>query len=86
MADDKGLNLNNLDRYTKLSPRFVLEEYSHCEVPAGCGGIVLRWRNPEVGIPIEFWHYTPGKHLAFPKNRNRSYSVSETSFRRNNPR
>jgi hypothetical protein len=61
MADDKGLNLNSLDRYAKHSPRFILEEYSHCEVPAGCGGVVLRWRDPKAGVPVEFWHYTPGK-------------------------
>ena len=30
----------------------MLEEYSHCEVPAGCGGVVLRWRDPEAGIPL----------------------------------
>src|SRR5262249_9124126 len=28
------------------------EEHSHCEVPAGCGGVVLRWRNPAAGTPV----------------------------------
>jgi hypothetical protein len=38
----KDLRLNSLSRYTKRSPEYVLEEHSHCEVPAGCGGVVLR--------------------------------------------
>jgi len=45
--------LNSLNRYVKSSPRFVLEEHSHCEVPAGCGGVVLRWRNRFTSIPVE---------------------------------
>lgn len=45
--------LNSLDRYVKSSPRFVLEEHSHCEVPAGCGGVVLRWRDRFTSIPVE---------------------------------
>lgn len=45
MPDD--LKLNSLSRYSKQSSRLVLEEYSHCEVPAGCGGVVLRWRKPD---------------------------------------
>lgn len=24
----------------------MLHQYSHCEVPAGCGGVVLRWVDP----------------------------------------
>ncbi len=46
------LQLNSLSRYSKKSPRLVLEEYNHCEVPAGCGGAVLRWNNPAESIPI----------------------------------
>lgn len=45
--------LNSLDRYVKSSPRFVLEEHGHCEVPAGCGGAVLRWRNRFTSIAVE---------------------------------
>lgn len=45
--------LNSLDRYVKASPRFVLEEHGHCEVPAGCGGVVLRWRDRFVSVPLE---------------------------------
>jgi hypothetical protein len=61
MADDKNLKLNSLDRYTKQSPRLILEEYSHCEVPAGCGGVVLRWRDPAAGVPVEFLLYATSK-------------------------
>jgi len=49
---DRDLKLNSIDRYVKSSPRFVLEEHGHCEVPAGCGGAVLRWRDPRNEIPV----------------------------------
>jgi hypothetical protein len=51
-AVDRDLKLNSIDRYTKSSPRFLLEEHSHCEVPAGCGGAVLRWRDPRHEVPV----------------------------------
>ena len=54
------LRLNSLDRFTKRSPRLLLEEHSHCEVPAGCGGVVLRWVNPATGLPILIDFYHPG--------------------------
>ena len=47
---DRDLKLNSLGRYAKSKSRLVLEEHSHCEVPAGCGGVVLRWRNPNSGL------------------------------------
>jgi hypothetical protein len=37
----------------KSSPTYVLEEHSHCEVPAGCGGVVLRWRDRFTAIPVD---------------------------------
>ncbi len=49
----RKLKLNELSRYHKNSPNLVLEEHDHCEVPAGCGGVVLRWRDPKVGSPTE---------------------------------
>lgn len=58
MADEK---LNSLDRFRKQSDRLVLEQHSHCEVPAGCGGVVLRWRNPFVALPLLVHLYAPGK-------------------------
>jgi hypothetical protein len=48
------LNLNSLDRFSKRSERLLLEQYGSCEVPAGCGGAVLRWRNPADGLPLVF--------------------------------
>ena len=57
MTDD--LKLNSLSRFSKQSPRLHLEEHGHCEVPAGCGGVVLRWYNPSKGIPVLFNVYTP---------------------------
>jgi hypothetical protein len=49
--DEQELKLNGISRYSKRSPRLVLEEYGHCEVPAGCGGVVLRWRKPNQPVP-----------------------------------
>jgi hypothetical protein len=59
MADQQ--RLNSLERFRKRSGRLVLEQHSSCEVPAGCGGVVLRWRNPLTAIPITVHLYTPGK-------------------------
>lgn len=59
--DERELKLNSLSRYSKTSPLYVLEEYGHCEVPAGCGGVVLRWRDPREGIPLTLWLYTAGQ-------------------------
>src|SRR5438132_10346894 len=47
---ERDLKLNSLGRYGKGSSRVVLEEHGHCEVPAGCGGAVLRWRDPNAGL------------------------------------
>lgn len=58
--DDEDLRLNTLHRFAKHSPRLVLEEHGHCEVPAGCGGVVLRWRNPDAGLPVVFYGGFPG--------------------------
>jgi hypothetical protein len=51
--------LNSLDRFRKQPGRLILEEHSHCEVPAGCGGVVLRWRNPQSALPLTIYLYTP---------------------------
>lgn len=57
----RDLKLNSPSRYSKESPQYVLEEHGHCEVPAGCGGVVLRWTNPHRAIPVQFWIYTRGE-------------------------
>jgi hypothetical protein len=51
--------LNSLDRFRKRSPRLLLEEHAGCEVPAGCGGVVMRWRNPLEARPVHVNIYTP---------------------------
>src|ERR1043165_5066507 len=51
--------LNSLDRFRKQPTRVVLEEHSHCEVPAGCGGVVFRWRNPQAAVPVTIHLYSP---------------------------
>jgi hypothetical protein len=51
VSDSDDLEINTLHRFAKHSPRLVLQEYSHCEVPAGCGGVVIRWYDPTAGAP-----------------------------------
>ncbi|MEO3927336.1 hypothetical protein ABGB07_26215 [Micromonosporaceae bacterium B7E4] len=58
---DRELRLNSVSRYAKESPLFILEEHGHCEVPAGCGGVVLRWRDPLAGIPLRIRLYAAGE-------------------------
>lgn len=52
---------NSLDRFRKHSPRLVLEEHDHCEIPAGCGGVVLRWRNPQAAQPYQLHAYVAAR-------------------------
>jgi hypothetical protein len=61
----EDLDLNSLSRFSKKSNHFILETQSHCEVPAGCGGVVLRWRNSKQGIPITFRIYAIGPYQVF---------------------
>lgn len=58
-SDDEDLRLNTLHRFEKRSPRLTLQIYSHCEVPAGCGGVVLRWTNPASAFGA-LLHVAPG--------------------------
>lgn len=62
---DEDLKINTLHRFKKHSDNLVLEVFSHCEVPAGCGGAVLRWRNPNEGLPCTFWGLCSGKSEVF---------------------
>jgi hypothetical protein len=57
MSDEQ--QLNSVARFRKQTGRLVLEEYDNCEVPAGCGGVVLRWRNPRAARPVLLYLYTP---------------------------
>jgi hypothetical protein len=50
--------LNSLDRFRKQSTRLLLEEHSSCEVPAGCGGLLMRWRDPQAARPLTIRIYT----------------------------
>lgn len=52
MSKDE-LKLNTLERFVKHSTSLVLEEHGSCEVPAGCGGVVLHWRDPSAGLPLQ---------------------------------
>ncbi|HZV02483.1 MAG TPA: hypothetical protein VFF73_37600 [Planctomycetota bacterium] len=60
---ERDLELNSLNRYSKKSPEFVLEEYGSCEVPAGCGGVVLRWvRRDEQEVQVSVSVFDRGDH------------------------
>jgi hypothetical protein len=65
--DERELRLNTL-RFDKQSPRLALEEHSHCEIPAGCGGVVLRWRR-RTTIPVLLWLHVAGEVQAFLDGR-----------------
>jgi hypothetical protein len=67
MADKQ--RLNSVERFRKKPERLVLEEHSHCEVPAGCGGVVLRWRNPTAVLPVTVHLYTPVKAICLLDGR-----------------
>lgn len=54
-----ALKLNSISRFSKASPHLHLEEHGHCEVPAGCGGVVVRWYNPTQAVPVLFIIYAP---------------------------
>lgn len=63
MSDE--LKLNSLSRFRKSSQQLILEAYGHCEVPAGCGGAVLRWTNPAREIPLQIWIHANGTSKLF---------------------
>jgi hypothetical protein len=54
-----------LNRFSKRPERFLLEEYSSCEVPAGCGGIVLRWMRPGEPVFVALTHFSPAPAKLF---------------------
>lgn len=64
MNEDQ-LSLNSLSRFSKQSGLLHLEEHGHCEVPAGCGGVVLRWYNPATSIPLLLRLFCAGKASVF---------------------
>jgi hypothetical protein len=52
VGEDDDLRLNTLHRFEKGAGRLTLREYSHCEVPAGCGGVVMRFLDPDDPPPV----------------------------------
>jgi hypothetical protein len=58
------LPLNSLDRFRKRSNRLILEHGSG-SAPVGCGGVLLRWRNPHTAVPLLVALYSPGKARLF---------------------
>ena len=62
---DRELKLNSISRSSKQSPRLVLEEHGNCEVPAGCGGVVLRWRGHDDPIPVKLFSFARGEYAVF---------------------
>ncbi len=82
MADssDRDLHLNTLHRFSKHSEKLVLEVHGHCEIPAGCGGVVLRWRNPDAGLPVAISLATSGRVSVFLDGVQLKTGRSELSF------
>lgn len=64
MASD-DLRLNTLERFRKSKSGLTLEVHSHCEVPAGCGGAVLRWRRPGAPIGLTMFKHISGNVEGF---------------------
>lgn len=65
MSKKRDVAVNDLARYEKSSDRLVLESYSHCEVPAGCGGGILRWIDPDESLPLTLHLWSTGKNEVF---------------------
>ncbi|MEM7248175.1 MAG: hypothetical protein AAF533_22770 [Acidobacteriota bacterium] len=47
-----------LNRFRKQDGRLLLESYGSCEVPAGCGGLVLRWVRQDAPIHVHVRTFT----------------------------
>src|SRR5262249_26215696 len=77
-----GQQLNALGRFRKQPARLVLEEYSHCEVPAGCGGVVLRWRNPLAAISVLLHVYTARKATTLIDGKARHHGLMDLGIGR----
>jgi hypothetical protein len=51
-------DLHSLDRFRKRSPKLIYEEH---RAPVGCGGVVMRWRDPMAALPVTIHFYCPVK-------------------------
>lgn len=80
MTDDDDLRLNTLHRFRKHSENLVLEEHGHCEVPAGCGGAIITWRNPQVALPVLLYLACPGRCRVYVDDRVMHSGRLELSF------
>lgn len=76
----RDLNLNSLGRYAKQSSRLILEQHSHCEVPAGCGGVVLRWRSEISELPVYVNLFSSGKSKLFIDGQSPDSAQAMISF------
>ncbi|MCB9762185.1 MAG: hypothetical protein H6739_20465 [Alphaproteobacteria bacterium] len=55
-----------LNRLKKASAEgLILEHFGSCEVPAGCGGVVLRWSRTGQPQRVDFSVYVTGQHTLF---------------------
>ena len=81
MGDD-DLELNTVRRFSKRVSNLVLEEQGHCEVPAGCGGVVLRWRNPDFGIPVTVQAHSGESHEIFLDGKSLTSARTDLTFGR----
>lgn len=58
---DEDLKLNDIPRFSKSSRNLVLREYNNCEVPAGCGGVVFRWKKPDKIVAFQMDSFILGE-------------------------
>lgn len=47
----------------------MLEEHGGCEIPAGCGGVILRWLDPATEVSASVWIVTAAGAEAFLDGR-----------------
>jgi hypothetical protein len=73
---DEDFKLNNLSRFSKSSKRLLLREYSNCEVPAGCGGVVFRWKEPDQIIAFEIKIFISGEFEIFIDGKTPESAIS----------
>lgn len=64
MSDDRTIKGNDLARFEKQSETLSLEQYSACEISAGCIGVVFRWSDLASAISVNATVLGTGKSLA----------------------
>jgi hypothetical protein len=61
---DEELPINSLDRFRKRSTKLRLDFIDDGDAPVGCGGAVLRWRNPSLTRAVRLSQVVPESAIA----------------------